>query len=73
MPSDSEFIEKLEKSNLFVYFGHGGGEKLIAQYQLAKLSKLPVVLLFGCSSGYLKPDGEFDPSGIALEYLQAGR
>ena len=26
----------------------------------------------GCSSGNLKLEGEFDPSGIALDYLIAG-
>lgn len=29
-------------------------------------------MLFGCSSGYLKPNGVFDPDGIALQYLKAG-
>jgi separase len=72
IPSKEEFLVNLEKSELFMYFGHGGGEAFISQHQLSSLTNVPVTLLFGCSSGLLKPDGEFDPDGIALEYLKAG-
>lgn len=60
----------------FRYFGHGGTEKYITGYDLDNLSKtkhIPPALLFGCSSGFLKPCGIFYPRGIALEYLLAGR
>lgn len=30
------------------------------------------MLLVGCSSGRLKPAGEFDPQGVVIDYLMAG-
>lgn len=63
----------LKSCSLYLYFGHGGGEDLISQRELAKLEPAPVALLFGCSSGFLKSFGEFDSDGICLEFLKAGR
>ena len=40
--------------------------------KLSTTDSVPPALLFGCSSGFLKPDGQFDPRGIALEYLYSG-
>jgi separase len=75
-PSSEEFATSLGDKDLFLYFGHGGTEKYITGSELISISKtrrIPTSLLFGCSSGYMKPCGRFDPRGIALEYLLAGR
>lgn len=62
----------MEESNLFLYFGHGAGESIIGRNELESLKKIPVSLIFGCSSGKLKWKGQFDPSGMAQEYLSLG-
>lgn len=75
-PTSQEFLNGLADKDLFLYFGHGGTEKYVTGNELKSLSsknKIPTVLLFGCSSGYLKPCGTFDPRGIAMDYLLAGR
>jgi separase len=61
-----------EESDLFIYCGHGAGEKMEDTSQLKKFSHCPSALLWGCSSGRLTPQGVFDPSGPALNYLLAG-
>ncbi|KAJ3416866.1 hypothetical protein HDV05_008451 [Chytridiales sp. JEL 0842] len=71
-PSEQEFEEGLQNSDLTLYFGHGGGEQYIRGHRIRKLDKCAVTLLMGCSSGRLNPAGEFDPSGTALNYLAAG-
>lgn len=72
-PSQKEFMKGLADNALFMYFGHGGGESYLSQHSLPKLGSVPVALLFGCSSGRLKPHGQFNSTGIAIDYLQAGR
>ncbi|KAJ3044989.1 hypothetical protein HDV00_012409 [Rhizophlyctis rosea] len=71
-PGEDEYTEALEKSSIFLYFGHGGGEQYVRGHRIRKLPKCAVTLLMGCSSGFLQPSGEFDPSGTALNYLMAG-
>jgi separase len=72
VPTKDEFLNGLNQSQIFLYFGHGGGENYIDVFSIEKLSTVPILLLFGCSSGRLKPCGDFDPHGISLEYLAAG-
>jgi separase len=55
------------------YFGHGAGEQHLKGSHVRLLNQCAVALLFGCSSGFLKPAGEFDPVGAPLDYLIAGR
>jgi separase len=55
------------------YFGHGTGEQYCRRNKIKNLDRCAVTLLFGCSSGRLKLGGEFDPSGVVLSYLLAGR
>lgn len=74
-PDTSYILNELSNADLFLYFGHGGCEKLVTARDISKLAKnrhVPTVLLFGCSSGFLKPNGRYDPHGIALDYLAAG-
>ncbi|KAI8901507.1 peptidase family C50-domain-containing protein [Globomyces pollinis-pini] len=57
---------------MYRYAGHGGGEEYLNNQTFSSLNKVPVALLFGCSSGQLKANGEFDPYGIVLTYLNKG-
>ncbi|KAI9208076.1 peptidase family C50-domain-containing protein [Polychytrium aggregatum] len=71
-PTEKEFAEALEQSELFVYIGHGSGEQYVPSRSVRKLKKCCTTLLIGCSSGRLSTCGEFDPSGAAVSYLMAG-
>ncbi|KAH6583277.1 hypothetical protein BASA61_008095 [Batrachochytrium salamandrivorans] len=54
------------------YFGHGGAEQFVRGQYIQRLNRCAVTLLFGCSSGYMMPAGEFEPQGTPLHYLLAG-
>ncbi|KAI8355416.1 peptidase family C50-domain-containing protein, partial [Mortierella sp. GBAus27b] len=54
------------------YFGHSGGEQYIKSTQIRQLGRCAVSILLGCSSGTLKSEGDFDPTGNAMNYLMAG-
>ncbi len=61
-------------SDIFIYCGHGAGEKHFHRDEVLKLkgAKLSAALLFGCSSGRLEREGIFGPNGAVLAYLRAG-
>jgi Peptidase family C50 len=77
-----------QKSSLLLYFGHGGGERIMTKEQLASLGRRPngiqaSVVLMGCSSGELKSPNQdsssccprsihFEPDGLILRYLLYG-
>lgn len=67
--SSNEYKSSLESYDLFVYMGHGGGEKYCKGNEIAKLKECAVTLLMGCSSGVLYENGEYDPDGIVLNYI----
>lgn len=67
---ENEIVSKLNKSNLYIYAGHGGGEQYIKSSTIRKQDKLPPTLLFGCSSGKLK--NELFPHGTPYNYLMGG-
>ncbi|KFH63503.1 hypothetical protein MVEG_10912 [Podila verticillata NRRL 6337] len=71
-PLDMECINGLVKSDLYIYFGHSGGEQYMRSNQIRQLGKCAVSLLLGCSSGSLKGPGEFDPTGNVMHFLLAG-
>ena len=71
MPPDNTFRVFHEESDLFIYCGHGAGEKLCDSHRLRKL-KCPAAMLWGCSSGRLPTLGIHDPSGPAQSYLLGG-
>ncbi|KAJ2489467.1 separin protein [Coemansia sp. RSA 2050] len=72
-PSPHECESGLLSSGIFMYFGHGGAENYISRAQIrGLLPKCSVALLFGCSSGLLRPMGEYDAMGTAVDYLIAG-
>jgi hypothetical protein len=60
-----------EANDLFIYCGHGAGEKLCDAYCLKKYHT-PSALLWGCSSGRLVTKGVHDPTGAILSYLFGG-
>ncbi|KAF9970421.1 hypothetical protein BGZ73_006866 [Actinomortierella ambigua] len=73
-PLDLECVQGLSQSELYIYFGHSGGEQYIKSHQIRQLlpTRCAVSLLLGCSSGLLTSKGEFDPYGNVLNYILAG-
>jgi separase len=65
-------LEELEKQDIFMYFGHGGGEQYISIHKIPKISNCAAAFLMGCSSGKIHDAGNFDSWGTAVSYLQAG-
>ena len=71
-PSEQEFRDALDSSDILLYFGHGSGAQFIRARTVKKLDECAVALLMGCSSGALKEAGEFQPYGMPLAYLLGG-
>lgn len=72
-PLESELIQYLSESDIYLYFGHGGGEQFIRASKIKTIENCPVAILMGCSSGALKDQGKFDPWGTPYNYLVAKR
>ena len=73
MPTEDTVRTMLEKSSLFVYCGHGAGERMYDAHRLQHVQpSCPNALLWGCSSGKLRVRGVHDPQGPALAYLMGG-
>lgn len=71
------FREYQSTSNLFIYCGHGGGEKLqLNRCYTSSTSSVevqaPATMLWGCSSGKLSLKGKHDPLGPILSHLLHG-
>ncbi|KAJ1914498.1 separin protein [Tieghemiomyces parasiticus] len=71
-PLDKECEQALQTRDIYIYFGHSGGEQYLRGQRVRALPRCAVSLLFGCSSGHLKAAGEFDPYGTALDYMVGG-
>ena len=71
-PSEGEMKAALERSDLFLYFGHGSGSQYIRSRTIQKLDRCAVALLMGCSSGAMTEAGEFESYGPPLNYMHAG-
>ncbi|EMR08479.1 hypothetical protein PNEG_03306 [Pneumocystis murina B123] len=71
-PDESELQSFLTSFEIFLYFGHGGGEQYIRKNTVKRLPRCAVSFLMGCSSGLLKDMGDFEPIGMAISYLLAG-
>ncbi|EGW34669.1 uncharacterized protein SPAPADRAFT_132760 [Spathaspora passalidarum NRRL Y-27907] len=76
-PPEDEIIHGISNTELFVYIGHGGCDQYFKisnffKHFLASGSKLPPSLLLGCSSGALKDNGIFEPSGNIYNWLACG-
>lgn len=71
-PTESEFVRALEEKDLLIYCGHSSGEQYIKGDRIKELNIRAVSLLMGCSSGLLRPCGQFEPQGVVLQYLLGG-
>jgi len=71
-PMELEMEDGLEKSDLFLYFGHGNGEQYISGRKIRNLKRCAATLLWGCSSGAMKEMGSFDRIGTPNHYMIAG-
>lgn len=71
-PTDLEMVAALKDYDLVLYFGHGGAELYIASYKIKRLPKCATTMLWGCSSGALRDQGDFDRTGTAHNYVLAG-
>jgi separase len=71
-PSPRQLAEALQHRDLYLYFGHGGGEQYVPLAALKRLARCAGALLMGCSSGRLRQAGLYEPSGPILGYLMAG-
>ncbi|KAK9475502.1 peptidase family C50-domain-containing protein [Dipodascopsis tothii] len=67
--SEIEFRSHLAQRDVFLYFGHGGGEQYIRGSQVKSLEACATTLLMGCSSGALHNAGDFEPWGTPMNYL----
>ncbi|GAA5928121.1 separase [Sporobolomyces koalae] len=71
-PQEEELKVALASKDLFLFFGHGGAEQYIRRRVIRHLPKCAVTMLWGCSSGMLKDQGDFDPVGTPYNYMIAG-
>ncbi|DBA04450.1 TPA: hypothetical protein N0F65_010046 [Lagenidium giganteum] len=72
-PSADEMRNALSTSDVFIYCGHGAGEKYLHREEIGALQGLSTTpLLFGCSSGRMEHLGIFGPDGALVSYLRAG-
>lgn len=71
-PTEVEVSTMLEKGDVFVYMGHGGGQQYIRSAKIKGLARCCPTLLLGCSSGALEEAGDYEPWGTPVSYLVAG-
>ncbi|GAA5945755.1 hypothetical protein JCM3775_005840 [Rhodotorula graminis] len=71
-PLEEEVKSALLNKELFLFFGHGGAEQYIRSQTIRNLSRCAVTMLWGCSSGLLKDQGDFEPVGTPYHYMVAG-
>lgn len=71
-PSEDEFADVLEKKQLLIYVGHGGGEQYIRGSRIKRLNRCCPALLLGCSSGSLELAGDYESWGTPVNFMSAG-
>lgn len=71
-PSSETCLSALQQCDIYLYMGHGSGEQYVSTRQLRESHIRAITLLIGCGSGRLREAGDFEPYGMALEYLKAG-
>ncbi|BGO99409.1 separin protein [Rhodotorula toruloides] len=71
-PLEEEVKQGLTSKELFLFFGHGGAEQYIRSQTIRQLPRCAVTMLWGCSSGMLKDQGDFDPVGTPYHYMVGG-
>ncbi|KAI0064205.1 hypothetical protein BV25DRAFT_1914431 [Artomyces pyxidatus] len=72
IPSEQQMVDALSRKDLFIYFGHGGGEQYIRSHKIRHLPQCAATMLWGCSSGLLREMGSFDRTGTPYNYILAG-
>lgn len=77
IPEETQLINDLVNSDVYVYLGHGGGENYIRASTLHKEClpigpSLPPSLLIGCSSGSLQTNGYLPSHGHIYSWLVCG-
>lgn len=72
VPNPAEHLAALSTHDLFVYFGHGGGQQYAPSSSLRRLGRCAAGLLMGCSSGAAGRRGEYPPTLPAMGYILAG-
>ncbi|WFD32358.1 separase [Malassezia sp. CBS 17886] len=70
-PVVDEVPQALAANDTFLYFGHSSGEMYLPASRLRQLSRCAAAMLWGCSSGAMPSQGEFDPFGTPHHYLLA--
>lgn len=72
-PSDEYMISNITSHDLFIYFGHGGGEQYLRCSSMQKAKgNLPPALLIGCSSGAQTSHGMLEPTSNIQNWLVCG-
>ena len=72
MPPENMIKTLHAQHDLFIYCGHGAGEKMCETHKMRHWLHVPAAYLWGCSSGRLAVLGVHDPHGAALNYLLGG-
>ncbi|WWC85253.1 uncharacterized protein L201_000115 [Kwoniella dendrophila CBS 6074] len=71
-PTELELAAALKDYDLVLYFGHGGAEQYIRSHKIRHLPQCATTMLWGCSSGHLKDQGDLDRTGTAWHYMVGG-
>nr|XP_018264106.1 uncharacterized protein I303_03986 [Kwoniella dejecticola CBS 10117]OBR86264.1 hypothetical protein I303_03986 [Kwoniella dejecticola CBS 10117] len=71
-PTELEMVAALKDYDLVLYFGHGGSEQYIRSHKIRHLPQCATTMLWGCSSGHLKEQGDLDRTGTAWHYMIGG-
>ncbi|WRT66903.1 uncharacterized protein IL334_003868 [Kwoniella shivajii] len=71
-PTELELTAALKDYDLVLYFGHGGAEQYIRSHKIRNLPQCATTMLWGCSSGLMKEQGDFDRTGTAWNYMIGG-
>jgi len=71
-PAAAALAAELRARDVFLYFGHGGGEQYVRHPALRRLPRCAGGLLMGCSSGRLRENGKYEPGGAIWSYLLGG-
>ncbi|KAL7422127.1 separin protein [Cryptotrichosporon argae] len=71
-PTELEMEHALKEHDLVLYFGHGGGEQYVRRERVRHLPRCAATMLWGCSSGLLEDQGDFDRTGTPWDYVMGG-
>ncbi|EDR27998.1 DNA double-strand break repair Rad50 ATPase, putative [Entamoeba dispar SAW760] len=72
IPNEDLILKALYENDIILYCGHGSGEQFIHGKKIKSLNKCGIAFLMGCNSVELNQQGDFEPSGLPIDYLQAG-